>query len=116
MSKPLFQEARENEFDSQQAVPPVSVKEALSVSVDPERFLHVLASRYAALEAQFTAFGFSPIRTAWLAHAARLGEVITARIGDSSHDGIFEDVDDDGQLVLRGPRGCRKIAAADVYF
>ena len=98
------------------AVPPVSVKEALSVSVDPERFLHVLVSRYAALEAQFTAFGFSPIRTAWLAHAARLGEVITARIGDSSHDGIFEDVDDDGQLVLRGPRGRRKIAAADVYF
>lgn len=98
------------------AVRPVSVKEELSVEVRPEDFLTTLASHYAVLEAQFTTYGFGPIRARWLAHAARLGEVITARIGEESHQGIFEDVDDDGQLVLRGPRGRRRIAAADVYF
>ena len=98
------------------AVRPVSINEALSVSVTPERFLYVLAMHYAELEAQFETYGFAPIRTGWLAHAARLGEVVTARTGTDTFEGIFEDVDDEGQLVLRGPRGRRKIAAADVYF
>lgn len=98
------------------AVPPVSIAEELGVSVSPEGFLAVLARCYSDSEATFKAYGFAPIRTGWLAHAARLGDVITARIGNTSHKGVFEDVDDAGQLVLRGAHGVRKIAAAEVYF
>lgn len=98
------------------AVPPASIKEELNVLLRPERFLDVLASHYAHLENTFVAYGFAPVRAGWLTHAARLGEVITARIGASTHEGIFEDVDDAGQLVLRGPHGVQKIAAADIFF
>ena len=68
------------------------------------------------LESQFRMLGFGPIRTAWLAQAARLGEAITARTMRETWQGTFEDVDAEGHLVLRGPRGVRRIAAADIYF
>ena len=98
------------------AVRPVSVLGETQVHVTPEAFLDVLAGHYARLEQQFTDFGFAPVRAGWLAHATRLGEPITARTGREERTGIFEDVDQDGQLVLRGARGVERIAAADVYF
>lgn len=98
------------------AVRPVSIFGETQVRVTPEAFLEALAGHFAHLEQQFTEFGFSPIRTGWLAHAARLGDVITARTGRDERTGTFEDVDQDGQLVLRGARGVERIAAADVYF
>ncbi|WP_300031247.1 biotin--[acetyl-CoA-carboxylase] ligase [uncultured Roseobacter sp.] len=98
------------------AVTPVSVKAALGKDVSAEIFLDVLAREYAPLEEQFRTHGFAPVRVAWLAHAARLGEVITARTGRESLTGTFEDVDADGNLMLRTHTGLRRIAAADVFF
>lgn len=98
------------------AVPPVSLLQETGRKVAAEPFLAALARHVADLEAQFTTYGFAPIRTAWLAHAARLGETITARTSKDTHVGIFEDVDATGQLVLRGPRGVLTVPAADVYF
>ena len=98
------------------ALRPVSVLGETSVHVGPEDFLERLAHHFALLEAQFLSYGFTPIRSGWLAHAARLGETITARTGQDEITGTFEDVDPEGQLVLRGARGVHRIAAADVYF
>ncbi|WP_299499164.1 biotin--[acetyl-CoA-carboxylase] ligase [uncultured Roseobacter sp.] len=98
------------------AIAPVSLKGETGAEVGPEGFLAVLAGHYAVLEAQFTNFGFAPIRTAWLAHAARLGQPIVARTGREEIAGTFEDVDADGNLMLRTSRGLRAIAAADVFF
>jgi BirA family biotin operon repressor/biotin-[acetyl-CoA-carboxylase] ligase len=98
------------------ALPPVSVLQETGKRVDPEDFLNMLAQHYAACEAQFQIYGFAPIRTGWLAHAARIGEQVTARTGRDVITGTFEDVDADGHLVLRGARGVSRIAAADVYF
>lgn len=98
------------------ALRPVSVLGETSLHVGPEDFLDLLAHHFALLEAQFLSYGFTPIRSGWLAHAARLGETITARTGRDEITGTFEDVDPEGQLVLRGARGVHRIAAADVYF
>ncbi|ABG32768.1 biotin--[acetyl-CoA-carboxylase] ligase [Roseobacter denitrificans] len=98
------------------ALKPVSILRETSVRVSPETFLEVLAGHFAVLEQQFQRYGFDPIRTGWLAQAARLGEVITARTSRDEYTGTFEDVDAEGHLVLRGPRGVMSIAAADVYF
>ncbi len=97
------------------AVPPVALR-SLGVDVAAEPFLNLLADAFARHEAQFTTYGFAPIRTAWLAHAARLGEVITARTTHDSQTGTFVDVDGDGQLVLETAKGRVHIPAADVYF
>ncbi len=98
------------------AVTPVSLAGTFGIGVAPEAFLDVLAAEYAVLETQFTTYGFDPIRTAWLAHAARLGEVIRARTTRDETTGVFEDVDQNGNLILNTAKGRVAIAAADVFF
>lgn len=98
------------------AVPPVSLLSETGCTVDPETFLSHLAPAYARLEDRFVTYGFEPIRIAWLARAARLGEVITARTARSESVGTFETVDADGNLVLKTAKDRVSIAAADVFF
>ena len=98
------------------AVPPVALRSTLNITVSPQAFLDVLASAYARYETQFVTYGFAPIRTAWMANAARLGEVITARTAREEWVGTFREVDETGQLVLETAQGIRAIPAADVYF
>ena len=98
------------------AVPPVSLAGETGTQPGAEEFLAVLARGYAALEEQFCCHGFAPIRRAWLSEAARRGEVIKARTARDETVGVFEDVDDAGNLILRDARGRHAIAAADVFF
>jgi len=98
------------------AVRPVSVIGETGRTVSPTAFLDALAAEYAVLETQFQTFGFAPIRTAWLAHAARLGDEILARTMREETRGVFEDVDENGSLILRTPKGRVPITAADVFF
>ncbi|MEE3070746.1 MAG: biotin--[acetyl-CoA-carboxylase] ligase [Pseudomonadota bacterium] len=100
----------------ERAVRPVSLLSETGVAVTPEEFLDLLAPAYAAYEEQFRTYGFAPIREAWLARAARLGEVITARTGTSERVGTFETLDDQGNLVLKTTQGREAIPAADVFF
>ena len=86
------------------------------VSVPPADFLEALAPAYAHWEAQLAGFGFAPVRTAWLARAARLGETLTARLPAEEITGIFRDVDENGHLLLTTATGTRRIAAADIFF
>lgn len=98
------------------ALRPVSLLSETGADVTPEVFLEHLAHSYAHWEQQFVTYGFDPIRTAWLANAARLGEVITARTGREEIMGTFRDVDIEGQLVLETAKSVRHIPAADVFF
>lgn len=94
------------------AVPPV----ALKTDVGAEGFLDLLAVAFDRWETAFRTYGFAPIRTAWLSHAARLGEVIAARTPHQTYHGTFQDVDETGALVLDTAKGQMRIAAAEVYF
>lgn len=100
----------------ERAVVPVSVLSTLGTEVLPEVFLDILAAAYARHEAQFVTYGFAPIREAWLARAARLGEVVTARMGDREVTGSFETVDAEGRIILNTASGRQAIAAADIFF
>jgi BirA family biotin operon repressor/biotin-[acetyl-CoA-carboxylase] ligase len=98
------------------ALHPVSLRGETGFAIEPEEFLTHLATAFAAWEARFRAEGFAPLRAAWLARAARLGEPIRARTGQGERDGIFETVDARGALVLRTGDGALAIPAADVFF
>ena len=98
------------------AVPPVSLLSETGIWIAPEVFLDLLAPAYARREAQFVTYGFAPIRTAWLARAAKLGETITARTTRETYRGRFETVDADGKLVLATATERMAIAAAEVFF
>ena len=98
------------------ALPPVSLLGETGLRVEPETFLNHLAPAFAHWELALTAQGFAPLRTEWLAHAARLGETIRARTGTAIHDGRFETIDDKGALILHTSAGRMSIPAADVFF
>jgi len=98
------------------ALAPVSLRTTTGLDITPEGFLDPLAAAFDAHERQFKTYGFEPIRIAWLAQAARLGEVITARLPNEEITGTFRDVDGDGNLVLDAPGGTRRIAAAEIFF
>lgn len=98
------------------AVHPVSLLSETGVDITPEAFLDLLAPAFATLEDQFVTYGFAPLRTRWLANAARLGAPIRARTMTETHHGTFETVDAEGHLVLRTASGPRAISAGDVFF
>ncbi|WP_413873803.1 biotin--[acetyl-CoA-carboxylase] ligase [Albidovulum sp.] len=98
------------------AARPVSVMGETGLRLAPETLLDLLAPAFARWEAQLSTWGFAPLRTAWLARAARLGQPITARTMTETIEGTFETIDEAGALVLRTPQGRRAIPAADVYF
>lgn len=98
------------------ALRPVSLLSETGVTISAEDFLTELAAAFARYEAQFSTYGFDPIRTAWLDRAARLGQVITARTATSETSGTFETVDASGNLVLNTAKGRVSIPAAEVFF
>jgi BirA family biotin operon repressor/biotin-[acetyl-CoA-carboxylase] ligase len=98
------------------ATPPISLQAATGKTITPEDFLTALAMAYAAQEQQFVTSGFAPLRAAWLNHAARLGQVIRARTGTATHEGIFDTIDEAGNLILITDAGRLGVAAADVFF
>lgn len=95
---------------------PTDLQAEGAAPVRPDDALTILAARFAHWRARYETCGFPPIRTAWLDRAARRGQTIAARLADSTIEGIFEDMDATGALVLRTERGRRTIAAAEVHF
>ena len=98
------------------ALRPVSLQGETGLTVSPDDMLDALALAFDDWHRQMRDFGFAPIRAAWLARAARLGETITARTGTAETTGRFDGIDDTGALVLTGPRGRQAIPAADIFF
>ena len=98
------------------AFAPTSLRAAGGWDVDALSFLTTLAQCYAHQEHALATDGFDRIRAHWLKRAARLGEAITARTGQSEITGIFDTIDADGNLVLLTDQGPRAIPAAEVYF
>ena len=98
------------------AFPPMTLKKAIGDNVGPGEFLVYLAGAFATQEKKLDQFGFDRIRRDWLSNAARLGEIITAKTGTETISGIFDTIDQDGNLVLITGQGPRAIPAADIYF
>ena len=62
------------------ALPPASIYGLTGQVISPEDVLaRPLHPPLQVREAQFNAYGFEPIRTAWLERAANMGKMITAR-------------------------------------
>jgi BirA family transcriptional regulator, biotin operon repressor / biotin---[acetyl-CoA-carboxylase] ligase len=102
--------------DPAAAHPPVALRAETGFDISPETLLAHLAPAYAVWEERLQTWGFAPLRQAFLARAARLGEVITARTLTDAVTGRFQTIDDTGALVLDTPQGPRSIPAADIYF
>ncbi|HEY0276272.1 MAG TPA: biotin--[acetyl-CoA-carboxylase] ligase [Paenirhodobacter sp.] len=98
------------------AVPPVSLLAETGIAITPEDFLAPLAMAFDRLSRLYQAQGFAPVRQAWLARAARLGQPVIARTQTRTTEGIFETIDAAGAMILRTAQGPEAVSAADVFF
>ncbi|MDD2869892.1 biotin--[acetyl-CoA-carboxylase] ligase [Neomegalonema sp.] len=95
---------------------PIRLGGFASAPLDPEAYLTLVAARFDHWALRLATEGFAPLRQAWLSLAAGLGGPIIARTGAESFEGIFEDLDAQGALMLRQGSGLLRIAAADVHL
>ena len=86
------------------------------IKIDPIELSEKIAHQYALRENQFRTKGFSEIRRIWLDRAAKLGEKITARTPNFEYCGIFDSIDEKGQLIMIANGEKKKIAAAEIFF
>ena len=94
----------------------VSLVAVTGTRLRPQTLLDRLAPDFARWYETLMRAGFAPLREAWIARAAGLGEVITARTGRDTLRGVFETIDETGALVLRIGVARRIVPAADVFF
>lgn len=66
--------------------------------------------------AEWRAGGFDATRAAWLARAVGLGARIKVRLETETLEGVFEQIDSSGALILRTDTGRHSITAGDVFF
>ncbi len=82
-----------------------------------ETVLEAFCRNFRAGYAEWSRNGFDPVRRAWLARAVGRGTDIRAHTATSTLEGVFEDMDAGGALILRGTDGTlTKVSAGDVYF
>ncbi len=58
--------------------------------------------------------GFPPVREAWKAMSDTLGREVRVRSSDRNLEGVAEDVDDGGALLIRTAAGLERVLAGDV--
>lgn len=73
--------------------------------VTPDLFLGTYAPVLRGRLDLWTGRGFAGLRDAWLARAARLGELVELRVGPAQWKGRFLDVDPSGSLLLEAEPG-----------
>jgi BirA family biotin operon repressor/biotin-[acetyl-CoA-carboxylase] ligase len=82
----------------------------------PAAVLDAFLGAFALWYERWRVDGIAPLRTAWLARAAGLGEALRVRTARETLHGRFAGLDPGGALVLETAAGERRIAAGDVYF
>ena len=97
--------------------PSISVAAVTGRVPDLDGILLRLATAMTAWYEIWVRQGFPPVRKAWLLRASGLGRPVRARLEDGERVGVFEDLDEDGALLLRDDAGTlTRIIAGDVLF
>lgn len=81
----------------------------------PQAALGAFAGHFESWAQRWESEGFAPVRDAWRAHAAFLGEQIRVRLDTATLRGKFIDLDQHGVLLLETENGLRRVSAGDVF-
>lgn len=98
------------------AFPATSLREEGDLETTVEAVLEAFARHFLSWVNRWLDEGFAPVRAAWRKSAIGIGETIRVRLPNGELDGVFEDIDQDGALLLRQGGASRRITAGDVFF
>ena len=95
--------------------PPTSVKLELGTTIDREKMLTEILNNFEEL---LLNLGTKPetILHDWRARCKMIGDKITINDGEQSKAGIFDDIDENGYLLLKRNNSIEKIHFGDVSF
>lgn len=103
--------------DDEVHFPATSLMAASGADIEPEAAIEPLCRHLDRWYRRWQADGFEPLRAVWLASAHGIGDTIAASTGRGVVEGRFEDLDEDGALILVDAGGeAHAIAAGDVFF
>ena len=105
----LASSPRDTEF------PATSIAEEDLGTVFPGAALEGFTRHFQAWKERWREEGFAPIRRAWRAHAAALGEPIRVRLEPATLHGRFVDIDQHGSLLLESAAEIRHISAGEIF-
>lgn len=95
--------------------PATSLADAGAAAVSLEALLAAIAAWLLFWYERWLAEGFAPLRQAWLARAAGLGEGMRVRLSAGESEGRFAGIDEEGALLLEQGTARRRISAGDVF-
>jgi len=93
---------------------PASNLKKFGIKISPEEFLKKFLDQFEKIYKNFLDYGFVGVRQLWLQGAYKLKEQVSLKIDEEEISGIFEDLDEEGNLVLKTGNQLRKISVADV--
>ena len=96
------------------AIFPASNLQEFKIETTPEILLQKFLDKFEIIYQNWQNFGFANVRNAWLSRDYKLKEKISVKEGEGKMEGIFEDMDKDGSLILLVEGVKKKITAADV--
>ena len=102
-------------FQGNYNIPPMSLKLELNETIERERLLAEYLNNF---EEILNKFEFSPgdILKDWKSKCGLIGEKISITDGEKTKYGIFDDIDEDGFLLLKNKGKTEKIYFGDVYI
>ncbi len=87
-------------------------KERIAINTVRDAYLARLLAHYKDWQDK----GFGETRKAWLKQCHGLGQAINIRLPETSYQGVFEGIDDDGALMANIDGTLKKFTAGDVHF
>jgi BirA family biotin operon repressor/biotin-[acetyl-CoA-carboxylase] ligase len=84
------------------------------IEILPLELLEKFLDEFEKIYQNWLDFGFSSVRNLWLNNAFKLKEEIFINLGDQKINGIFIDLDMEGNLILQTPNHLEKITVGDV--
>jgi BirA family transcriptional regulator, biotin operon repressor / biotin---[acetyl-CoA-carboxylase] ligase len=94
---------------------PATSLHELGSDVSVPGYLEAYATHMLSWYRQWQEDGFSIIRQNWLEHAWGQGGPVEVRLGKETFQGVFDDLDETGALVVSTPGGSRLVSAGDVF-
>jgi BirA family biotin operon repressor/biotin-[acetyl-CoA-carboxylase] ligase len=79
-------------------------------------FLEAFARHFMEWAGRWVDDGFEPIRAQWKWRAKGIGEEITVNLPSESLSGVFQDIAEDGSLILMTDGTEKHIASGEVFF
>lgn len=86
-------------------------------NISPSLMLDIIMKHFSYYYNLWQDKGFTPVRQLWLERSCKRGEVITVSDGRNRISGLFQDIDENGAIVLKLASGehC-KLSTGDVFF